>query len=262
MRTVLAGIDGSPTSRAVLDVAKEVARVLDADLDVLHVVEEGAHPVEVEILGAETPLRLLTGEASSVLVAEAAAEHVAAIVVGSCGAVRAPAPGHVSLDVIGKVRKPVVVVPPSTDVDFRMHTVLVPVLGKPVGGLEDVVRLAENPDLHVVILHLLDELSIPAFEDQPYYDVQAWAEEFLARWVPGAGSDTTVEVRIGNPADLVVTVANEVVADALVIARRRDVPTAALPFVLAALERSPVPVVFLPVAPRSRDVAVTPRGRS
>jgi hypothetical protein len=259
LSTVLAGIDGSPTSRAVLDVANEVARVLDADVDAVHVVEGDAHPSEVEIMAAEGPLRLLHGEVSSVLIAEASAGSVAAIVVGACRAVGGATPaGHVSLDVIGNVRKPVVVVPPMIRPGYELHTVLVPVLGKPARALEEVVRLAENPELHVVILRLLDELSIPAFEDQPYYDVQAWAEEFLARWVPGAASDTAVEVRIGDPQDLVVSVTHEVCADLVAIGRRRDVPATAAPIVLAALARSPVPVVLLPLARRPRDVVVPP----
>ncbi|MGE5460357.1 MAG: universal stress protein [Solirubrobacterales bacterium] len=258
MSTVLAAIDGSPISRAVLDVAKEVARVLDADVDAVHVVEEGARPAEVEVLGAEIPLRMLSGEVSGVLIAEASVGSVAAIVVGACRAVGAPTLGHVSIDVIGDVRKPVVVVPPMTPRDYELHTVLVPVQGKPASALEEVVRLAENPELHVVILRLLDELSIPAFEDQPYYDVEAWADEFLARWVPGAGSDTAVEVRIGEPEDLVISVTHEVRADLVAIGRRRGVQTAAAPVVLAALERSPVPVVLLPLAHRARDVVAPP----
>ncbi len=118
--------------------------------------------------------------------------------------------------------------------DYELHTVLVPIQGKPASALEGVVRLAENPELHVVILRLLDELSIPSFEDQPYYDVEAWAEEFLARWVPGAASDTAVEVRIGDPGDLVVSVTHEVRADLVAIGRRRDVSAAGAPRVLGA----------------------------
>jgi nucleotide-binding universal stress UspA family protein len=253
---VLAGIDGSPTSRAVLDVADEVARLLDAAVDVVHVVEADAPPAEVEVLSGEHQLRLLSGDVSEALVTEAATESVSAVVIGSCGTVDAPTPGHISLDIIGNVPKPVVVVPPRTPADYELHTVLVPILGKPGGALEDVIRLAENPDLHVVILRLLDELSIPAFEDQPHYDVEAWAEEFLARWVPGAGSDTVMEVRIGDPEELVVAVADEVSADAVVIARRRGVPTAASPVVLTALRRSPVPVVLLPLT-RRRDMVTS-----
>jgi hypothetical protein len=54
-------------------------------------------------------------------------------------------------------------------------------------------------------------------------------------------------VRIGPPEDLVVAVAQEVCADILAIGRRRDVPTVQLPLVLAALERSTVPVALLPI---------------
>lgn len=261
MSTVLAAIDGSPISRAVLDVAAEVARVLDARVDAVHVVEEGDGPSEIEISNGETPLRVLHGDPSSVLIAEASAAGVAGIVVGACREVGGPTPaGHVSLDVIGSVPKPVVVVPPSTPEDYQLHTVLVPVVGRPARALEDVVLLAENPQLHVVVLRALDELSIPSFEDQPHYDMQTWAEEFLARWVPGAAADTAVEVRIGQPEELVVAVAQEVCADIVAIGRRRDVPTVRAPLVLAALERSRVPVVLLPLARRTHEPLASRRG--
>jgi nucleotide-binding universal stress UspA family protein len=257
--TVLAAIDGSPTSRAVLDVAREVARVLGARVDAVYV-EEGDGPPGVEVSSGETPLRVLQGDPSGVLIAEASAESVVGIVVGACREVGGPTPaGHVSLDVIGNVPKPVVVVPPSTREDYELHTVLVPVLGRPAEALEDVVLMAENPQLHVVILRALDELSIPAFEDQPQYDMQAWAEEFLARWVPGAAADTAIEVRIGPPEDVVVAVAQEVCADIVAIGRRRDVPAAEAPLVLAALEHSPVPVVLLPLARRTQEPAASRR---
>jgi nucleotide-binding universal stress UspA family protein len=251
--TVLAAIDGSPVSRAVLDVAGEVARVLDARVDAVHV-DEGHDPPAVEISSGQIPLRVLQGDPSSVLIAEASAERVAAIVLGACREVGAATPaGHVSLDVVGNVPKPVVVVPPSTPEDYRLRTVLIPVLGKPAEALEDVVIMAGNPDLHVVVLRALDELSIPSFEDQPHYDMQTWADEFLARWVPGAARDTAVEVRIGAPEELIVAVAQEVCADIVAIGRRRDVPTARSPLVLSALEHSPIPVVLLPIARRTQE---------
>jgi Universal stress protein family len=261
--TVLAGIDASATSPAVLAVAKEVGRVLDAQVDAVYVAEEDVDVSEVEVLGGEAQLRLLRGDAASVLITEASAESVVAIVLGAPRVVGGPGQaGHVSLDVIESVGKPVVIVPPTTVHDYTLRTVLVPVLRKPTSVLEDVVRLAENPQLHVVILRLLDEVSIPAFEDQPHYDVETWAEEFLARWVPGAASDTRVEVRIGPPEELVINVAQEVYADLVAIGRRRDLPAAGSPVVVAALERSPVPVVFLPlVRPSVRVVERPTSGR-
>jgi len=257
--TVLAAIDGSPTSRAVLAVAREVARVLGAEVDPVHVVEKDAGTAEIEVWGGETPLRLLRGDPAGVLIAETSAASVAAVVVGSSRTAGGTSTvGRVSLEVIGNVRKPVVIVPPTTPEDYTLRTVLVPVLRKPVSVLEEVVRLAENPQLHVVILRLLDELSIPSFEDQSYYDVQAWAEEFLARWVPGAGSDTEVEVRIGPPEELVVSVAHEVSADIVAIGRRRDLPAAGAPIVVSALEHSPVPVILVPLVRRPARVVEPP----
>jgi hypothetical protein len=237
-----------------LDVAREVARVLGARVDAVHV-EEAGGPPEIEIPSGESPLRVLRGDPAGALIAEAAGEDVAAIVVGLCREIAGPVPvGHVSLDVVGNVPRPVVVVPPTTAAGYALHTVLVPVVGRPPEALEEVVVLAENAELHVVVLRALDELSIPAFEDQPHYDVEAWAGEFLARWVPGAGADTEVEVRIGPPEELVGAVADEVCADLVVIGRTRAVPIADAPLVVAALRHSHVPIALLPLA---RSVALS-----
>ncbi len=259
MSTVLAAIDGSATSRCVLAVAREVGRVLGARVDAIHVVEGENRPPDVEILGGDAPLRIVEGDVSERLVAEASATGVVAVVVGSSRTVGGARPaGHVTLDVIGKMHRPVVVVPPVTSAAFELHTVLVPVQGKPARALEEVIRLAENPKLQLVILRLLDEWSIPAFEDQPYYDVETWAEEFLARWVPGASSDTVMEVRIGAPEELILTVAREVTADMVAIGWRQDVGTERSPVVRTALERSPIPVVLLPLASKDRVITLPP----
>jgi hypothetical protein len=115
--TVLTGIDGSPISSAVLMVAKEIARVLDAQVDAVHVLEDEADVPEIEVSGGETQLRLLRGQASEVLIREASrrTSRGRRRLLSRDG--RPAVAGHVSLDVIGGVRKPLIVVPPTTAVD-------------------------------------------------------------------------------------------------------------------------------------------------
>src|SRR5512133_2047102 len=177
MTRVLAAIDGTAASSGVLAVAKELARVLGGVVDVVHVVDEGRTPNEpLEVRDADLSLRQLQGPVGAVLVAEASGADGEAVVVGVRRTVGGPrAPGHTALEVIDHAETIVVAVPPATPSSYELRTVLVPVQPRPPEALERVVRLAGGAALDVVILHVHDESEIPAFEDQPHYDVEAWA---------------------------------------------------------------------------------------
>ncbi len=86
-------------------------------------------------------------------------------------------------------------------VGVQLRTVLVPVEGRPADALENEMQVAHDARLDLVFLHVHDEWSIPSFEDQPHCDMEAWAEEFLARWVPGARREAVMEVRVGVPGE-------------------------------------------------------------
>lgn len=249
MTRVIAAIDGTAASPGVLRVATEVGRVIGADVDAVHVVDEVASTeAELQVLDAGLTLRLLQGPVGPAIVAEASASDVEAVVVGlrrTVGGSRAV--GHVALDVIDRADAIVVAVPPTTPPTFELHTVLVPIHGRPADALEHVVRLSRGAHLDLVILHVHDESSIPAFEDQPHYDVEAWANEFLARWVPDARDDAVVEVRVGAPEEEIIDVARECGAHMIAIGWDRDRSPGRAMVVRAALRRGNVPVALLPI---------------
>jgi hypothetical protein len=185
-------------------------------------------------------------------VSEASAGDVEAVVVGLRRTVGgSPLTGHVALEVIARASPVVIAVPPTVRSPFELRTVLVPIQGEPAAGLERVVRLAHGAHLDLVILHVHDESSIPSFEDQSHYDVEAWAEEFLARWVPGARPDAVMEVRVGAPEEEMIRVARECGAEMIAIGwdRERSPRTAV---VEATLRRAEVPVALLPLRARHR----------
>jgi nucleotide-binding universal stress UspA family protein len=272
MSTVLAAIDATAASRGVLEVAKEIARVLGADVDPVHVIEDGPESVEEAARAAGLAVRLLEGSVAPTLVAEASHPAVAAVVVGLRRRVGGSRPaGHVALEVIGGAHGTVVVVPPATPAGFTLRTVLVPVQGRPAEALENVIRLARGARLDLVVLHVHDEWSIPSFEDQPHYDVDAWADEFLARWVPGSRREATMEIRVGAPAEEIIGVARERGADLIGMGWLQDLSPGRATIVRAVLERSSVPVALVPLArsprrhpshgPRSHDGSVATRDR-
>lgn len=255
MTTILAAIDGTPASGGVLTVAKEIARVLAADIDVVHVIEMGgAADAEAEAARAGLMVRSLTGPVEATLVSAAGDPAVEAVVVGVRRTIGGSRPaGHVALEVIRRAQATVVAVPPATSPDYELKKVLVPVQGRPAQALGNVITIARDAHLDVVILHVHDEWSIPSFEDQPHYDMEAWAAEFLARWVPGARPETVIEVRVGAPADEILGLARELDADMMAIGWMHDLSPGRASIVRAVLERSPIPIALLPLA-RQDDV--------
>lgn len=252
MTTVLAPIDGTTAARGVLVVAREVARVLDADIDAVHVIEEGAWAdAQAEARRAGVAVRALEGPVAARLVSEASDAAIGAVVVGLGRTVGGSLPaGHVALEVIRRAHAMVVVVPPATSSEYELRTVLVPVPGRPADALQNVIRIADDARLDVVILHVHDERSIPSFEDQPYYDAEAWAEEFLARWVPGARREAVMEVRVGAPEEEIMGVARERGADMIAMGWSQDLSPGRATIVRTVLERSPVPVALVPLGLR------------
>jgi nucleotide-binding universal stress UspA family protein len=255
MTIVMAALNGTPVSRVVLVVAAEVARVLDADIEGVHVLKDrrGDSAIEAETEAEAAargiPLRMLEGAVEQMLVERAHSDEVRAVVMGLRRTVGGTRPaGHVALGVIARVRKPVVVVPPVTPLGFRLRKVLVPVQGRPADALENTMAIAESADLETVILHVHDEWSVPSFEDQPHYDVEAWAEEFIARWVPGARAGTAIELRVGTPEEQILDVARDVGADMIAMGWSQDLSPGRATVVRWALEHTPIPLALMPLA--------------
>ena len=255
MTNVMAAINGTPVERVVLSVAEEVARVLGADVEAVHVVEEGSVgpgiPVEaaVDIAARDIPVRTLEGSVEPALVKRASSNDVRAVVMGLRRTLVGARPaGHVALGVIVGVSKPVIVVPPTTTSMFRLRKVLVPVQGRPGDALEDVMSLTASTDLETVFLHIHDEWSVPSFEDQAHYDLETWGQEFLARWVPGARAEATMELRVGAPKEQILEVARDVGADMIALGWAQDLSPGRATVVRWALEHTPVPLALMPLA--------------
>jgi nucleotide-binding universal stress UspA family protein len=246
---VLAAIDATPAGRAVLGVAPRIGALFDADVDAVHVLENGGGAARAMAEEARIPLRCREGSVEEVLTLEGAAPDVEAIVIGTRGAQfgRRPA-GHVALHLSGALPRPLVLVPPESATDYRLARILVPLDGS-VGASESVRGLlaaASERNLDVEVLHVRDEAHLPAYEDHPRYEIQAWADEFVARHCPPE-SQVRLQVRVGVPAEEILRVAGESRVDLVVLGWSQDLTGDRGPVVREVLKRSVVPIVLLPV---------------
>jgi nucleotide-binding universal stress UspA family protein len=248
MTRVLAAIDGTAVSPPVLTVAREVSRVTGADLDAIHVTGGGA-TVDAEGCAARAGVRLRLCEppVGDTLVAEASGSDVEVVVLGLRQTIGGSTPaGHVALEVIGRTHSPVVAVPPVPSPGFELRTILAPVQGV-TDVPERVIRIAHGARLELTLLHVHDERSIPSFEDRPHYDTETWADEFVARWVPGARQQAVMELRVGAPEEEIMRYARDSGADMIALGWSQDLSPGRASVVRLALERSPVPVALMPI---------------
>jgi nucleotide-binding universal stress UspA family protein len=250
MTKVIAALDNSLAARPVLATAASLARLLGAQIDALHVSGNGAEVARSAAEAAGLELRTCTGPTVDRLVEAGSDEEVVAMVLGARGTPGAARPvGTTALEVITSLPKPLVIVPPDASRPGTLRRVLVPLEGTISSSLapKGVFELARGAQLEVVVLHIHDEASLPAFTDQPQHEATAWTEEFLARYCPWGVGDVRLEVRVGRRDQQLLRAAEETGADLIALGWSQELAPGRAPVVLAALELGHVPVLLIPV---------------
>jgi nucleotide-binding universal stress UspA family protein len=165
---------------------------------------------------------------------------------------RSPA-GHVALQLAVSLPIPLLVVPPQAVVPMALRRILVPLDGEPAtaAALAETMELARLRELEVVVLHVLDPASLPAFSDQPQHEVAAWSAEFLRRHCPDP-DNVLLEVRVGVPGRHVLSVAEEIGADMIALGWAQDLGEGRAAVIREALDRSDVPLLLVPLSTGSR----------
>ncbi len=252
MRSVVAAIDSSSAARPVLSAATAVAKLLDARVDALHVTEVDAAPARAAADAAGLPLRVVEGEPVAAIAAASSPSEVALVVVGARGTPggRRPA-GHVATQLATSLRKPVMLVPPETPCPVQLRRLLVPLEAAmpTAAAMRRLVELACRGGVQVVLLHVFDEERLPLFTDQPQHEVEAWIAEYLRSYCDRP-DEVQVQLRAGVAAEHLLAAADEVGADALLLAWHQRLLPGRARRVRAALEQSPIPVVLVPVRER------------
>ena len=141
-----------------------------------------------------------------------------------------------AFELIESIDKPVVVVPPDVARAGALSRVIVPLEGTLSSSLapRHLIEIACDANLDVVVLHVHDEASLPAFTDQPQHETDAWAEEFLARYVPSRFGDVRLEVRVGRRNEEVLRAAEELDADLIALGWSQDLAPGRAPVVRGA----------------------------
>jgi nucleotide-binding universal stress UspA family protein len=256
MTNVLAAIDNSPTAGPVLDAAVALAAILHADVQAVHVREGTEVNAERAANNAGVSLTVLEDPVSKALIEAAKARGVEAVVVGAKNiASSAATPGHVTLETIATIGKPVLVVPPDAHRPSRLRNVVLPLDGKlqTAEGLSKAIEFASRHEMNVRVVHVHDESCLPPFEDQPQYEANAWAHEFVCRYCSGVPQDVEhlVDIRIGVPADEILAVSEECRADLIILAWKQDLSSGHAAVVRGLLERSSTPLLLYPLVDQS-----------
>lgn len=264
--TVLAALDGGPSSPAILTVAGEVAHMMDGHVEAVYVAEPGTNPPRERARAAGVPLLEMRGEVLDVLLGQTSRADVQATVIGARGTPSGPLPaGHVALALATAAEAPVVLTPPVLNGHRGLRTLLVPLDGpsEAVGAISAAVDLALDTHREVVFLHVHELHDLPLVTDQPQYESEAWGRAFLQRRFPRR-DDVRLEVRVGRAADQLCTVASEIGADMILLGWSQRLGAGRAVVVQAALSSAALPVMLVPsrtssgrVVPRTNTAGAT-----
>ena len=263
MKKVVAALDNSAAAASVAATARRLADVFDADVEAVHVGEDGDRIAAATAAAAAHEHRRLTGPVLPALVRAAEHPEVVALVVGARGLPRRRKVGSTALEVITSLHTPVVVVPPEITEQTRLKRVLVPLEGTPLTSLapKELIELAEDADVEVIVLHVHGPASLPPFTDQPQHEAEAWREEFIARYCPWGIGKVSMQIRVGDLEHEIVRATADTNADLVAIGWEQRFAAGRAPIVRELLERSRTPVLLIPLRDAPRDQS-RPRRRS
>jgi len=251
---VIAAVTGDSAASAVLSSASAIAPLFSATVDALHVGGEQAS-VAAEAQAAGVTLRNVAGDAVEVLTRAAGAEDVAAVAIGARGAPggRLPA-GSIAVALVTSLNKPVAVVSSNATVKHPIGSVLVPLdaTASSAEALREIVGLAANAKLRIVVAHVQQAWSLPPFSDHLPHEVRAWREEFMARYCPSA-IDAALELRVGEPHEHVLDILRASGCDLVALGWSQSLEEGRAAVVRRLLAESPVPVLLTP-APATSTV--------
>jgi nucleotide-binding universal stress UspA family protein len=247
---VLAAIDDSSAALPVVRTARAIATRLGAELEAVNVngLDRRTSTTVAEI--ENIPLRILHGHVVRAIVEAARPADVGAVVLGARGSVVGPRPaGSTALELIAKIDRPVVVVPP--DLAFEpgvlLHRLLVPLDGSEDAATagREAVRWFREDDCEVVVLHVFAGKTVPRFWDQPQHAAESWAQAFLEHF----SSDPAFrcELRCTAPGAGILETADTEGVDVIALGWSRNLSAGRAHTVQAVLADAHVPVLLIPV---------------
>ena len=114
-------------------------------------------------------------------------------------------------------------------------------------SLKRTIELATDAGLELIVVHVDDVDSIPMFSDHPVYETEAYAKEFLARYLYGAPT-ARLELRVGVPVEEILNAVDETAPDLLAIGWRQSEDPTRGALAHELLSRSHVPLLLVALA--------------
>jgi nucleotide-binding universal stress UspA family protein len=248
---VLAALDQTAAAGPVLAASHEIARMFRADVEAVHVLQDGAQQVRELAAHHGVPLTELDGSPGPRLAhALEDDDDAVGLVVGTrCLPQGGREIGSTALEVVTTARKPVFAIPPELPAGFAIRRVLVPLEGSlptsyaPYAALD--VPGAEHVEM--VILHVLEEEEVPAFSDQPQHEWEAYGREFLARYSLWPFDHVRFVTRVGHADQHILPVAQETNCDLIALAWMQELAPGRAMIVRETLRRGRIPILLVPV---------------
>lgn len=248
-KAIIAAVDNSSAAAPVIAGALALAPIFDARVTVVHVHEDEGHTASSAAAAAGLEVRELRGPTIPALV-DVVGE--ASVVLGVLGARRTSTGrrpvGRTALAVIEAARKPIAVVPPEWLPTDRISRLLVPLdsTQDSARAVEELVCGCSDRGTEVVAVHVFAQDTVPKFWDGSRHEAEAWAREFLSRFVPVPGA--RAELRRGPAGQEILDVAAREQADLIVLAWSQDFSGGRAELVREVLSNSAVPVILVPLA--------------
>ncbi len=246
MSTIVAALDTPTTARPVLRTALALGPVFGARVSAVRTDAEPHGSYEVEAGAAGVPLTVALGDPVDHLRRAADDPGTVALVLGTRGAAATPPLRPLAEAVAAATPKPVVLVPPEARPAPTIRRVVVAMEGtaRSPRHLQRTVELVEASQLELFVVHVDDVDSIPSFSDHVEYDTEAYADEFLARYCPGA-PHARMATRIGRPADEILAACDDLRPDVLAMGWHQSAAPGRGVVVREVIGRTPVPVLLI-----------------
>ena len=243
---VVAAIDSSSAAHPVVQVARTMADVLGAPVTAVHVREPG-DPSSDATWSVGVPVQLVGGDPVEALVATFADPEVIGVI-GARDRRDDPRPaGGVAAKVIARVTNPIVLVGPSTRLPRhgRLARVLLPLEGTAASAtaVEPVAAMLGQAGVDVMVQHVFDRNTVPAFWDQGHHETESWTREFRARWC--GEPVTSVTWTSGVAADQIVASAAAEDVDMIALSWAQNASPGHAAIVKSVLANAQVPVLLV-----------------
>jgi nucleotide-binding universal stress UspA family protein len=269
---ILVPLDGSETAAAAVGAAVSIASLMEADIHVVHITAEPLPERELASKLHLSPSDLRgnivfhqpDGDVVQTIVSLTAPEHMKMVVMASHGHTYDPEAllGHIGMGIIQSSPDPVMVIRPDMktlpDASWKPGRMLVPLNGSPAAAaaMDTILDLAEMIGASIDIVHIAEmgkqppkeegALTSPRYLDYPYYEWEAWADEFLTRF---ARRPPKVELRMfhrdGVPSREMLNMAAKSEEDIIVLAWQGILAGDRASTIKQILRRTEVPVILI-----------------